>query len=138
METPSEIAGIVEKALHDHTLREWELLYIHTNALLRMRMTVDRIHTSYEYKLAVRNVYANPRWLRSFSKALRATNFVRTDGNMDVRYSFIIRDNNSKDAVTVFMDFSNQLILLNDTLYRAKGELTGWFKDIAQTVMKMA
>ena len=116
---------------------EWEFLYIHTNVLFRFAITAERIRTSYENKLVVRNVSANPQRLNAFVKAVRTTTFTPTNNRLDVRYGFIVCDKQNRELLTLFMDFSNQLVLFDGKTYHVSGELSKWFIEYARAITKM-
>ena len=136
METQIAASEIIEKLLATSTLGEWEFLYMEADTLFRMRITNDRISKAYHYKLVVRSASAYSQRIRSLSKALRRANLEKALRNLDVRYAFTIRDTKQKDILALYMDFSNKLISINGTVYYANSELAGWFKDLAQNVVK--
>jgi hypothetical protein len=136
METQTAASEIIETLLTTNTLEEWEFLYMHATSYFRMRITPDAIRKGYQYKFVVRSAAADSQRIRSLSKALRKATLERTLRNLDVRYALTIRDTKQKDVLTLFMDFGNQHISINGTVYHANSELAGWFKEMARDVVK--
>ena len=135
MQSPIEVVRRIEDTWHRNSIEEWEFLYINTDIFLRAAMTPERLPGSFEYKVVVRVIDANPRWLRSFIQAMKATHFEKTTGHTDIRFGFIVRDTHEREVGSVFMDWHSQRVLINKTLYRVEGPLSRFFKDLANTVV---
>jgi len=132
MESPEEAVAKVEKALENYIVGEWEFMYIRTSDFLRAAMTADRIRTSCEIKLLARHPASYTKRLKAFVKAFRASSFTLATSHLDIRYGFIVRDNRSREIMTIFQDSHNQMVVINGATYRVTGALTRWFIDLAR------
>src|SRR5262245_17514212 len=119
--TPSETMVSLVQNIESGTIGKVEVLCIPDGVVFAVAMTPERLETAWHYKFTVRDFRGDP-LAEKLIDAIKDTTLSELAWHGDTRWAFHFYDLDNKDVVTLYSDYSGNMVI-NGRSVKSKGPL---------------